>query len=417
MTGSRADEAADPPARAGARGAVGAAGAALGRALGFVSPLGCSSLVAGVVLLAVGLACAWVELVVAGVVLLAALAAAVPFALGRATYAVGIELEPRRVTAGDRAHGRLLVRNAGERRLLPARMEVPVGESLGRFDVPGLAPGESHESLFTVPTARRTVIRTGPAVSVRGDEVGLLRRTVRWTDAIELFVHPRTVALEPEASGLLHDLEGVASEALTDTDLAFHALRPYEAGDDRRHIHWRTSARTGTLMVRQFQQTRRSHLAVVQSLDASRYASDDEFELAVSVFASLVRQALRADLAVEAATELGPLPTAGSSRMLDATSRFAPVDSAHGSLRAFAGAATRRMTPPTAVLVVTGSRLDAAELAGAARLFAPDTTVVGFRCALGESVSRTSLRATTLATIGRLDELPRLVRGLGAARA
>ena len=35
------------------------------------------------------------------------------------------------------------------------------------------------------------------------------------------------------------DVEGVASEKLTSSDVSFHALRDYEPGDDRRAVHWR----------------------------------------------------------------------------------------------------------------------------------------------------------------------------------
>ena len=39
------------------------------------------------------------------------------------------------------------------------------------------------------------------------------------------------------------DLEGVPSDQLSMSDLAFHALREYVPGDDLRHVHWRSSAK------------------------------------------------------------------------------------------------------------------------------------------------------------------------------
>ena len=102
---------------------------------------------------------------------------------------------------------------------------------------------------------------------MRGDPLGLVRRTVRWTDVTELFVHPRTVSLESLGAGLLRDLEGETTQDLSMSDLAFHALREYQPGDDRRYIHWRSSAKAGRLLVRQFLDTRRSHLSVVVDTD------------------------------------------------------------------------------------------------------------------------------------------------------
>ena len=57
------------------------------------------------------------------------------------------------------------------------------------------------------------------------------------------------------------------------SDLAFHALREYQPGDDRRYIHWRSSAKAGRLLVRQFLDTRRSHVTVIVDPDPEQYRS------------------------------------------------------------------------------------------------------------------------------------------------
>ena len=144
----------------------------------------------------------------------------------------------------------------------PIRLELRVGAAVARFNLPSLASGRQHDELFVIPTSRRAVVEVGPARTVRGDPLGLLRREVAWTGVTELFVHPRIVGLDPLGSGLLRDLEGQSSNDISMSDLAFHTLRDYAAGDDRRYIHWRTSARTGQLMVRQFVDTRRIHATI-----------------------------------------------------------------------------------------------------------------------------------------------------------
>lgn len=381
----------------------------IGPILTIVTRLGCLVLGLAVMSLVVGLILGWIELVAFGAVLLIVFLAAIPFALGRATYEVEIELNPRRVTVGDRALGRLTVRNAGDERVLPTRMEFPVGLGRAEFGIPSLEPGQPHEELFAVPTSRRAVIPAGPAMSVRGDELGLLRRTVKWTGIIELFVHPRRVHLAPGAAGLLRDLEGITSTKLTDADLAFHALRPYEPGDDRRYIHWRTSARTGTLMVRQFQETRKSHLTIVQSLDRELYANEDEFELAISVVASLGEQAIRDDVAVDIATERGITPTRSLVAMLDDLSRFEAVDRAHDSLRAFTLNATRRLAPPSVVVIVGGRHLSRAELRAVSSLFPHEVQVTGIICDTSATLKRSRSNDLTVCTVPSLNDLPKAV--------
>ena len=92
---------------------------------------------------------------------------------------------------------------------------------------------------------------------------------------------------------MLRDLEGQATRVVSNSDLSFHALRDYQPGDDRRHIHWKTTAKTGTLMVRQFEDTRRTHTAVALATEPDDYATEEEFELAVAAAASIGVQALR----------------------------------------------------------------------------------------------------------------------------
>lgn len=123
----------------------------------------------------------WLELRVAALAGLGALTAAALLTLGRSAYAVTLELQSQRVVVGERAVGRVAVRNTATRRLLPARLELPVGRGLAAFELPSLAAGAEHEDLFTIPTSRRAVVVVGPVRSVRGDPFSLLRRELVWT--------------------------------------------------------------------------------------------------------------------------------------------------------------------------------------------------------------------------------------------
>ena len=58
----------------------------------------------------------------------------------------------------------------------------------------------------------------------------------------------------------------------------FHCLREYRRGDNPRAIHWRTSARRNTLMVREYQQTRDQDLLVVVELWMPRLPSPADLE-------------------------------------------------------------------------------------------------------------------------------------------
>ncbi len=97
--------------------------------------------------------------------------------------------------------------------------------------------------------------------------------------------------LDGRPPGFVRDLEGLATRDLSNDDVSFHALREYVPGDDLRHVHWRSTARTGRLMIRQFEETRRSQFVIVVSTRPADYADDDEFEVGIAVAASLSRSA------------------------------------------------------------------------------------------------------------------------------
>ena len=380
--------------------------------VGIVTALGGIVLLLALAAAATGAALGWPEFTFLGLTLAAAILVAAVFLVGRARFRVDVELRPRRVVAGERAFGRLLVTSLGVRRSSPSRLELPVGAGTAEFAIPALAPGAEHEELFAVPTARRAVIVAGPAVSVRGDALGLLRRVVRWSDPVELFVHPRTVRLRPSAAGLVRDLEGEETSTLTDNDLAFHALRAYEPGDDRRYVHWRTTARTGKLMVRQFTETRRSQLVLLHASEASGYLvddafSDDGFELGVSVLASVAHQVLRDGTRVRVASGSGELRTATPVTLLDDTSRLEPT-STGTSLRDFAREATRRMPPPSVLVVVAGTATPIADLRAVDALF-PGTRTIGLRVEAGALPRLSFVGGIGVATLGALRDLPPLL--------
>ena len=391
--------------------------AALWRAIGpvvrVVTTFGWLVLGLAAVALGLGAVFGWQEFIYLGWVLAVAVLVSMLFLFGRASYGVLVELNPRRVVVGDRALGRMVVTNTGARALPPTRMELPVGQGIAEFQLPPMKPKEEHEELFAVPTNKRAVIVAGPAESVRGDQLGLLRRALKWADAVDLFVHPVTVRLVPSAAGLVRDLEGQVSKKITNNDIAFHALRPYVPGDDRRYVHWRTSARIGQLMVRQFEETRRSQLTMIHSSRSDLYASEEEFELAVSVTASIAAQVIRDGTQMNVVSETGVWRTQTVTAMLDASCRIDPVGKLFPTMREFARERTRRLPTPSVVMIVGGSRMTTADYRSIESLFGSDTSQVAFHVVHGAQPKISSVAGLTVITIGDLGDLSRLVRGLG----
>ncbi|MFD6053238.1 DUF58 domain-containing protein [Agromyces sp. NPDC060279] len=379
-----------------------------------VSTTGWLVLVAALVAALIALVFDWVEFGFLAATLAGAILVAVPFVFGRLRYRVGVELEPRRVVAGERALGRLTVVNDGTANSVSSRIELPVGEGSAVFRIPALEPRAEHEELFAVPTNRRAVIVAGPAISVRGDELGLLRRTVRWNDPVELFVHPVTARLRPSAAGLVRDLEGEVTKVITDHDLSFHALRAYEPGDPLRNVHWRSSARTGRLMVRQYEETRRSELVLLQSTEEAHYDDEAEFELGVSVFASIGVQLIHDATKTVCATERMRLRTTSTTSLLDDTCRIAPYarrgGPALGGLRELVRDRIRLAPAASVVVLVTGGAQPLSEVRAVQTVLPPETPLVAVRVQRGAESRIAKVGRSTVATIGELGELAAVMR-------
>jgi uncharacterized protein (DUF58 family) len=351
----------------------------------------------------------WFELTVAGLIGCAALVLASAFLFGRSSYAVSLDLAQNRVVVGERALGKMLVGNASERPILPARIEMPVGSALAVFPVPLLGRGAEHEELFTIPTQRRGVIAVGPLRAVRGDALGLLARVVRFTDPVDLYVHPRTVRLAGSTTGFLKDLEGRPTEELSNSDISFRTLRDYVPGDDRRYIHWKTTARTDTLMVRQVDETRRSHLAIGLSVSGRDYGSADEFELAVSACASLGLQSISEARDLTVLTQAAPIASVTGMRMLDQLSGVETRES-YETIQTLSTNLARAVPGASVAALVFGSTVTPAQVNAAASAFPLGVRVVAISCGAKEAPTRRIAGDLVFITAGSLDDLPTALR-------
>lgn len=376
------------------------------RLLGFRVP-GWIMLGAGVVLIVVGSVLRWTELWAGGALALLLVAVGALFTLGRPQLAVEVGVPVRHVRVGDAADGRLVVVNAGARRTLPSRLIVPVGDHRASLVLPSLGVGAEHRAAFRIPTRHRGVVAIGPVHSVQGDPFGLMGRDYPWTDVVEVFVHPRTVALPGRRTGFVHDLEGHPTPKLSQSDISFHALREYVPGDDRRHIHWRSSARTGQLMVRQYEETRQSRVAVVLDLADNAYAGDDEFEDAVSVAASFVTQAIRDENPVALVTNVDSYPALSLTRIMNQFSRLERHANTH--VTDAARMLRDREANASVVILITGSRNPLDRIRHAATLLDLDARVIAIRIAPGPQIVET-VANTSVLQFHALDDLPPAVR-------
>jgi uncharacterized protein (DUF58 family) len=351
----------------------------------------------------------WTELMLGAAACLVLLVLSTVFLIGRAQLAVSIALDPQRVVVGNPAAGQIAVRNVSDQRLLPIRLELPVGAAVATFDLPSLGGGAETDTLFVVPTNKRAVIPVGPATSVRGDPLGLLRRAVPWTGVVELFVHPKIVSLDNLGSGFLRDLEGQTTQDISMSDLAFHTLRDYIPGDDRRYVHWRSTARTGKLLVRQFTDTRRSHISVIIDAQRRAYLDEDDFELAISVGGSIAVRAIRDDQDTALLVGAHGALDATAQHALDTLSR---AGLSGEDLNVLAAKAFRSVPQTSIAFMVTGPSVSYVDLRRAAGNFPLETRVIALQVRSDAKAGVRSSGGLTVAELSALKELPAILRAV-----
>ncbi|WP_259363496.1 DUF58 domain-containing protein [Microbacterium esteraromaticum] len=403
------------------RRVMGAVRSAAGWVRDTVTAAGALVVLALVFGVAAGLAFGWVEAWAAAVISLALLVLCTPFVLGAHDYRIGLALDRDRVVAGSEISATLDVRNDGARLSLPGVVDVPVGEGLIEAHVPLLRPGAHHREDLVIAAHRRGVIDVGPMTISRGDPIGLLHRELSWPDVQRIHVHPVTVRIPSTAAGLIRDLEGTPSTTLIDSDLSFHAVREYVTGDSQRHVHWKSTAKTGRLMVRQYEESRHARIAVVLDLAADSYDDDDEFENTVSAAASLALQGVFEGRDVLFAVS-GVVPESGGTAtqsirtlstltpraLLDGTSTVNRTDDVM-RLEAVTALTAQAYPDLSIAFLLTGSLMPVDRLRHAAVRLPAAVEAVAVRSELGAEPTLRNARELSVLTLGALGDLPQML--------
>jgi uncharacterized protein (DUF58 family) len=275
------------PTTGGARRPHGAANAS-GRGTGVrVTPAGWAVICSVVVAYPAGVALGYTPLLVLAAAGLLALAGAVLPVVWRPHVRLARSFSPKSVVAGEPATAVLEVVNEGRRRSPPLTVTDRAGPTSIDLPIRSLRRGATGLAHYRLPTAQRGRLVLGPLAVRRSDPFGLLAASQSHGGEDVLWVHPRTWRMSSVPAGQVVDLEGPVRDTAPAGSVTFSSLREYAPGDDRRLIHWRTSARLGTLLVRHHVDTEEPRATVV--LDSRRHVwTDESFEDGVEVAASLV---------------------------------------------------------------------------------------------------------------------------------
>ncbi len=265
-----------------------------------VTSRGVGLLLAGGALLSAGLVFGYPELTVLGCAAVVCVVVAFGWVWRRWALHVTRVVTPDRVVRGGECRGIVTVHNRARWR----GMDVIAFDHAGGVEVPipalRLSAGKDVAVAYMLPTERRGVIDVGPVRIERRDPLDLVRTRRDFGETRRIWVHPKARTLRSVPAGAARSLDGLVDK-IEHGSITFHALREYVAGDDLRHVHWRTSARVGELMVREHVDTSQPRVLVllddrIDPLDEGGRVFEDVVEVAASVLLAALRDGLSVTL-------------------------------------------------------------------------------------------------------------------------
>ncbi len=190
--------------------------------------------------------------------------------------------------------------------------------------------------LFRLPPRRATTFTSSaecyrrgyyPAADITlsaGFPLGLFRKRRVFSLPLRLTVYPRYFPLNgPPFAVESWEEEGQAVK--TDAASDFYGSREYRPGDPLRYIHWRNTARTGQLMLKEFERAAQGSLSVVFAADHVYGAGrETTLEYGLRIAASLAGLSAASGRRLDIIAGERPLPDAGWTEAMDYLAMIQP---------------------------------------------------------------------------------------------
>jgi uncharacterized protein (DUF58 family) len=198
---------------------------------------------------------------------------------------------PRGVTVGNplRIHYHIQSR---KKRIPGFSLEIGEEGLPGQAFIPFLKAGRTAEARSENRFVKRGIFPLEAITVSTSFPFGLFRKSLSLTSGGELVIWPRTDrrVRTPSPGGGRNPSSGSVALGSAGPRGEYRGLRGYRPGDDPKDIHWRTTARLGTPVVREYEQNDAETLWVC--LDA-RGEPGERAEAAVETAASMAARAFR----------------------------------------------------------------------------------------------------------------------------
>lgn len=210
------------------------------------------------------------------------------------TYELGFTLVARPVESGVAAKpvSTLTGRNLDVRAMLAQAEKAERRHLVGMGG--RLEPGGELRAEWVFRPEKRGVVRVHLESVGSLFPFGFLRKEMGTTVAAEAIVWPAPVEYRRHGSAATRRTSGGERIARAGSGGDLLTLRRYAAGDSHRLIHWKASARTGQLLVRQFTAESAFGYSLWLRTDAGVWTRPEQFELMIRFVATLAEDLFRA---------------------------------------------------------------------------------------------------------------------------
>jgi len=280
-------------------------------------------------------------------------------------------LSDQRVQPGRRVTVELEIENESPASTSFLLLEDAIPPGLGRparLVLTGIHARGTTRASYSLVAQSRGRYSLGPVSVDVSDPFALTRSRIAFAGRDDLVVTPVVEELEAGPASPFGQTSGLSlAKHLFRTGEEFFTMRAYQEGDDLRRIHWPSVARSGELMIRQDESTRRS--SAVLYLDTRQSALGQgrapAFERAVSAAASIGMLLTRHGFTMRLSTmQLAPT-SVSEDQLLDTLAGIS-----HDGTRSSSHALSRLRSAASAeaTLVAITAPPDASELAGLVRV-------------------------------------------------
>lgn len=238
-------------------------------------------------------------------------------------------------------------------------------------EVLSLGAGERHTLTYTLVGRQRGFYRLGPLTLRTGDVLGLGERSIQAGTLDALTIYPQILPLHELGLPATLPYGTLATQQRLFTDPARPAgVRPYQPADGVRRIDWKSSAHSGTQLVRRYQPAIALETLIALAFSREEYGSRFAFDLmeralvaAASIAAFLNGRAQPIGFCtsgIDAATNAPALPIsigAGRARLIEILGALGRLEVAQtGALLQVVQQATTQLGWGSTIVVITGQR-------------------------------------------------------------